>query len=520
MGNMGKQSLKTRLTAYTGEFVAALLLIQPLLDVLSYFMQAAGTTVVTTGLRMALLVLVSLYGFCVSDRKQIYAALYGLIAGFWLLHALNCFRLGYQDPLGDLAEYLKLAQFPLWTMAFLTFFRRREGLDLRIIGVLAANFAIILLVVGLSYLTGRPAYTYDFPERQIQIGVLGWFGVPNAQSAIVSLLVPALLLWGLRTEKLWIFCLCTVSGLGFLYLTGTRLTFYTALLAAGAFVVLILLSRKQYWYCLPLLAAIVLLVAFRGVSPMAQRQAVSANSFALYQEKIDRVMGEDKDFVYQAGEDIPEQVREKIEEVYVDVYGGKGAFGEPLLGDMIERFGLDRVLREYEYTLRPQNLNNTRFKKLKALHMVWEDQDFLTHLLGFEYADARIGEYNYDPENDFPALLYYTGYLGIGLYGAFLVWITVYGVLAFFRRFPSLLTPEFGTAAMMFVLSLGAAQMAGQFLRRPNVTVYFSVAAAMLVYQAETAPPAERLRPGHERNPAVSLKKVKMPGPPGIGRNL
>ena len=43
---MGEQSLKTRLTAYTGEFMAALLLIQPLLDVLSYFMQEHGSTVV------------------------------------------------------------------------------------------------------------------------------------------------------------------------------------------------------------------------------------------------------------------------------------------------------------------------------------------------------------------------------------------------------------------------------------------------------------------------------------------
>ena len=167
----------------------------------------------------------------------------------------------------------------MWTLSFVTFFREKDGLDARTLGILTANFAIILLVIGLSYVTGFPVYTYDFPEREIQIGVLGWFGVANAQSAILSLLVPAVLLWGLRTEKLWVFCLCGVSGFGLLYFTGTRLTFYTAVLAASAFLVLIFLCRRPWVFALPLLAALILLLAFRGASPMEARQKVSGTSF-------------------------------------------------------------------------------------------------------------------------------------------------------------------------------------------------------------------------------------------------
>lgn len=496
--------IKSRLSSYTGEFMAALLFIQPLLDVLSYFMRGWGATTVTTALRLALLVLVSLYGFMVSDKKQLYLALYGAVLGFWFLHALNCFRVGYVDPLGDGAEYMKLIQYPLWTAAFLTFFRNRRGLDMRVIGVLAADFALILMVVGLSCVTGHPVYTYHFPERNVQIGLLGWFGVPNAQSAIVSLLTPALLLWGMRTERLWVFCLCTAAGAGLLYLTGTKLTFYTAVLVCGAYIVLIFLSRRPYLYCLPLLAALILLFAFRGSSPMAQRQQVSATSFSVYQEKIDQIMGDTE--VDQ--KDISPEALDKIKTVYTEVYGGKGVYGETLLGDLTDRFGLDKVLEEYDYTLDPRILNNTREKKLKALDMVWEEQDFLTRLLGMEYADAMIGGHNYDPENDFPGLLYFTGYLGLALYGAFLVWIAARTVLAFFRQFPSLLTPEFGMAAMMFALSLGAAQLAGQFLRKPNVTVYFSLASAWLVYWGEEAQAPEKLRLGHRTNPAVTLKKL------------
>ena len=121
--------LKTTLTRSAGECMAALLLVQPLLDVLSYFMQNLGMTALTTALRTVLLFAVSLYGFAISDRKRLYGLLWGVAGGFWLLHMLNCFRLGYQDPVGDAAEYLKLVQFPLWTAVFLTFFRQRPGLD-------------------------------------------------------------------------------------------------------------------------------------------------------------------------------------------------------------------------------------------------------------------------------------------------------------------------------------------------------------------------------------------------------
>lgn len=82
-----------------------------------------------------------------------------------MLHMLSCLRLGYQDPVGDAAEYLKLVQFPLWTLSFVTFFRQRRNLDYRVAGLLAVNVGLILLVIALSYAVGQPVYTYDYPER-------------------------------------------------------------------------------------------------------------------------------------------------------------------------------------------------------------------------------------------------------------------------------------------------------------------------------------------------------------------
>lgn len=477
-------TLQKKMTAHVGECMAALLLVQPLLDVLSYFMQAAGTTALTTGLRMAMLAAVWLYAFAIAEKKRPYYVMGGVVAGFWLLHMANCFRLGYRDPVGDAAEYLKLVQFPLWTLAFTTFLEQRENLDYRAVACLAGNFAIILLVIALSYAVGMPAYTYDYPKRGIQLGVLGWFGVPNAQSAIVTILVPGVLLWAYRKGKLWLFSLCALLGFGLLYFTGTRLTYFGAFLIAGGFLVLVALGRKHWLFLLPLGLALAALVAFYGLSPMVQRQAMSVDSDSYYQELGERYLGEDKDFTYREGEEIPPEILGKIRKLYVEVYGEKGIYNATLLGDLIDRFGVDAVMEEYRYATDGELLYDVRDKKLHALHMVWQEKDLLTRLVGFEYAEATLGENNYDPENDFPALRYYYGYAGLLLYGGFCAYfplLALWRLLRNFRRFWDFISVELGAYALMLCLGLGAAQFSGQVLRKPSVTVYLSLACALLL---------------------------------------
>lgn len=57
--------------------------------------------------------------------------------------------------------------------------------------------------------------------------------------------------------------------------------------------------------------------------------------------------------------------------------------------------------------------------------LMWEEKDFLTRLLGFEYSDMIYGDTIYDLENDFPAVFYFCGYIGFGLYMVFLALFVV-----------------------------------------------------------------------------------------------
>ena len=471
---------KLKAAVPVGEVMAALLAVQPLLDVLSYFMGQAEATWLTTTLRTILLFAVWFYGCAIAEDRRPYYVMAGIIGGFWLIHCLNCLRLGYRDPIGDAAEYCKLVQLPLWTLAFTTFFRQRKNLDYRTIGMLALNFGIILLVIALSYCVGAPVSTYRYPERGIYIGVMGWFSVANSQSCILVMLVPALLLWGLRSSRLWQFCLCCLGGFGLLYFTGTRLTYYAAILIAGAFLVLLVFRRQQLLFCVPLVLALILLVAFRGVSPMAERQNMGDDTTAIYEEQINEIMGEDSDYTYKDGENIPPEILEKISVVYTEVFGEEGLYDSTLLGDLIDTFGVDKVMEQYEYSIVPEILQNARLKKLSYMELLWNQQDFFTHLVGMEYENCKVKDRIYDPENDFPALLYYYGYLGIVLYGAFAVYFLLASLKGLVGDWRRVLCIEFGVPAMMFALLLGGAQFSGNVLRKPSVTVYGSLAAALL----------------------------------------
>lgn len=477
--------LENRKTQRIPLLFTGVLVVQPLLDVLSFFMQQAGLTVVTTWIRMLLLAAVCLLGFYHTDRKGFYAGVYGTAAVFWALHMVAASLAGYQDPVGDGAEFLKLVQLPLWALTFITLFQKSPVLIQRVPGILAVNFGLILCVIALSFFSGNPVYTYDYPERGLQLGVLGWFGVPNAQSAVLAILVPFVLFWVLeeakKKKRLWLLWAGVAVCFGLLYLTGTRVTYLAGLLVSGMFLVFLLIERRPWHLFFPFALALLFFVCGYAISPMAARQARQGYFLEEYRGKTEAVMGEDMGYRAVPGEEIPPQMLEKIQRVYLEVYGGIGPYGLPLLGDLLDRFGLERVMEAYRYRTEPEVLYDARTKKLKAAALVWEEQSFFTKLVGYEYASLALGENNYDPENDFQPLLYYYGYVGVGLYLA--VWALVLWQLLrdFIRRRKRYYRVWIGVLGTALALGLGAALFSGQVLRRPNVTVYLSVALALLV---------------------------------------
>lgn len=524
-GKAMKQKFQTVKDAIVGKLpwiVGVIIVVQPVLDVLSYFLGELGNNSLSTALRFLMLMVVALLGFVVSDKKRVYVIFYGIMAVFWVAHMANCFRIGYQSMVSDTANFMRIMNFPIFALSFITFFKKGEKLRKFVYTAFAINLGEVVLFTALPWLTGHPVYTYD----TLYLGVMGWFGVANAQSAIIVLLAPLAILFAWKTKKYPLFLIALVLSFGLMFATGTKFTFYSIFIVAGAYIFLFVLNyqKKSLRYVLPLLGVLVLVVAFRNYAPMQQRESQSRYALSNYQQRIEETLknsgadqasleamkreleeSENSSASGTLGEEIQlQRLRDSLMGVYTDpeVYG-------PVFENLYQRFGVYNVMDAYEYTSEPSILSDSRVRKSMYAKLMWEEKDFLTHLFGFEYSDMVYDGTIYDLENDFPAVFYFCGYIGFALYMIFLALFAVMIFKAFGediaaawktqnskgKRSPlrkslcafgggvqSFLTMEMGAVGMTFLLAAIAAQISGNVLRRPNVTVYFAIAAAYLTY--------------------------------------
>lgn len=507
--------LKNGLEKQASALLLLFLAVQPVLDVASYFLLQRGSSALTTALRFGLLFVMALLGFLLTESKKSYLLCYGAAGVFWLAHLLNCLRTGYQSPMEDAANFLRILSLPIYTLALISFLQQGERVRRGLYRGFFCAFLLIVLFTALPWLLGQPVYTYE----SLGLGVAGWFEVANAQSAILTLTVPLFVFQAYRTGRYGIFVGSVVLAAALLYLTGTKLTFFAIPIIFGGYFVLFLLQqgKKALRWALPCAGVSVAAVLLLSLSPMAVREGMSRYAEKYdYGQRVENALAssavsvglEAEVALLSASAPAPAQTGDKNDaSALVRIYTEEAVYGKQLK-DMNARFGVDKVMDAYGYTSDPAVLSNSRLRKQIYARLVWQEQNAVTRLLGFEYREMIAGTTNYDLENDFPAVFYFFGYAGFALYLLFFaavavraVWVRLQvvggaerelsgkGGLARFRRFLSLDTGVVGITA---VLGLAAAQMSGNVLRRPNVTPYLAAALACLwVMSRETEEKSE-----------------------------
>ncbi len=472
-------------------FMFLLITMQPLLDVLSYFLIKADMTIFTTFLRMAMLVFVVAFAFLISEKKKVYVIFAAIAGGYFILHAINCFRIGYASPFDDAANFFRTVHTPAMTIAFITVLRRINKPMGTICAAFFTNVCMIWGVIGLSFLVGMPEYTYGSYHK---IGLMGWFGIHNAQSSIVMLLMPLALLFVYRLHKVLFVGACGIC-FSLLFFTGTKLTFYSLVIIAVGFLCLIVInffttadSKRKYILTnsvpiFALCAVLVLTFAFIDKSPMKARENSQSAAYDNHQNAINDTLSKDPEQPEKPGdgselteEEKAEEKRKKLEKfdkLYREFAGG-------FLNDIIDEFGIERVAEKYNYTTNSATLLNVRQKKNTFAALAWEDSDFLTRCFGYEYQTLITDKEVYDLENDFPAVFYYSGYVGFALYILFMAYFVYLIIKELFRDFKTLFSMESGLLCGTFALLMLAAQLSGNVLRRPNVSIYISLILASI----------------------------------------
>ncbi|MBQ9545511.1 MAG: O-antigen ligase family protein [Clostridia bacterium] len=494
------EKIKNKLVSAAPRALFWLFVIQPVLDVASYWANKLSLTSVTTALRFLMFAAVVIFSFAVSKKKKRCLALYATIAVFFALHALACFIQGGYIFFSDAANFLRIAQFPVFTICFIDVFAASPEARKKIPKAFFFILIVIICVVALSFVAGMPEFTYSetFDDgSKDYYGFRGWFEVANAQSSIVVLLVPLTLFFAYEKKNEIVFTIVAGYALANLYFYGTRFTYYSIFIICAGFAITLAINRQKRIavYVVLVLAAAAAFVGLKSSfmylhqnnyrSIMSERQESTENELERisnkYNVEIDPtiIFGEDvpdETIPLTTGETVPdERLREAANEVrtlYTDLY-------ERYCGDMVEKFGINRVARIYNTTNDPFVLSDMRLKKINFARLSWEDSGLMCKLFGFQYATLVTDKTVYDLENDFAGTFYFVGWLGIIPYILFIVYYPVRAAVCFIRNRKKS-SIELLAALMTLVLIILAAQFSGNVLRRPNVSIYLSVILACI----------------------------------------
>ncbi len=456
--------------AYLPLFLLVLFIIQPVMDVLSYWLTECGVSnTVSLLLRFFVLFGTGALGFVLSRHKKIYLLFGGIVLIFAVLHGWACLSAGYegwQNPVYDLTNYIRVVQIPLFTMCFITFLREtgEEGYQTIERGFII-NFGLIVLVEILSTVTGTDPHTY----ANKQIGVLGWFSTTNAQSAILCAIVPVVLMQCMRKTKPVYLLAGMVVGFGVLYLFATRLSYFAIFITAAGMIVVMLLSRvwNSRIAAILLLGAVVCGAGFT-VSPMYANRIAQKNVAEEKQLEADAMIRYVEKQYHTTAEQSPEQCLAPLYQEY--------------LGEMMDRFGIERIMQTYGYTTDVSELKDARRMKIIYCTYLMEDAGTAAKLFGLELQDMVWENRTFDVENDFHGIYYLYGAVGMALFIVFLLYFVVLALRALLRDFKKYMTWEAGAFGVSLCLLLLHVYCTAGVLRRPNASFYLSVVLAVIYY--------------------------------------
>ena len=469
--------IREKLTGCLPLFLYLLLVLQPLMDILSYWLGQLGRgNALTLALRMGLFALTVLAGFCLSRHKKAYWIGGGLVILLGLGHVYAAWQYGYANPVSDLANYVRVIQMPVTTLCFITFLRENESCYEMLERAMATNLLVIVLSLLLSVLTGTENSTYADG-----LGCMGWFNNSNSQSAILTVLcsVTCSLFYRRRGLKSPLFWAVLLGSLTLLYLTGTRLSYLgLAALGFGMGLSLVLICRKNWKKACAFFGAAVLFLALLPWSPMMQHQNNYEGTQSQRQGAIDDLLGDytlpELD-LEQMDSDHQAELRTQWIQALTPIY-------KKYVPDFVEMFGVEKTIEVYNYSWQVKELTATRPRKIKFARLLMEASPASARFFGVELSRFTVGDTIYDVENDLHAIYFLYGAVGFVLMTAFLAYFLILIAIALLKDAKTYFTMDAAGWGIGLVMCLIHAVFTAGVLRRPNASIYLSAALAAVYY--------------------------------------
>jgi len=487
--------------------VLVLFILQPLMDVLSFWTAKWGmSNVLTLALRMLVLAVMVVGGFWLSHKKKLYLIAAAVCAFVGLGHILASWSYGYRDIVSDLSNYIRVLQLPLTTLCLITFIKEDETCYESIKKGIAINLSIILAVQVLAVLTGTEPHTYADGN-----GLIGWFANTNTQSAIVCALGPVAVSWlyqkkGLKSVWLWI---CLI-GSGFsMFFLGTRLAYMGIVAMCFGLGCSILIVRIRDWKraCAFLLAGM-MFIAILPLSPMMGHRLAHGQEMGDKQGWFDTALNDPDRAPTTSPEPIttldpsesedpsetddPDAPRRPVfydEELVASLTEEQWARIEALtpnynhyVSDLVAIFGVERTIVMFDFTSDITQMTHNRTKKLLVAEALMDMSPLQVKLFGIELARFTIGKYIYDVENDFHGIYYLYGVVGLAAMVLFIGYFLLLIVKCLFKNFRRYFTLDAAGWGIAFIMCLVHSYFTAGVLRRPSASFYLAATLAAVFY--------------------------------------
>lgn len=450
--------------------ILILFIIQPLLDVFSYWLSALGmNNTPTLLLRFAVLAATAGAAFFLSDRKRVYLIFAAVAVAFGAMHVFACFEAATAAGeafsralmLDDLVNYVRVLQFPLFTLCFITFMKRDEqSVEAVKLGFIF-NFVLIAAVELLSAATGTNPYTYP----SMGLGVVGWFYFPNSQSAILCMMIPVVLNEIAKSSKKWALPLAAAVSFAELFFFATRLAYLGIFAIAAGLVFVWAVTKTLTKRKLAVMAiCVVICGACIQLSPMHENQSIRSGSLEVKQQSINVLVNEGKRLYGDDG-------YQHLSLAYNQYCGG-----------LVDKFGLERVAEYFDYSTDAADITYVRSIKMAYCKMLLDDMPAASKIFGMEIGSLTFEDYIYDVENDFHAMYFLFGIAGLALLLAFIGYFAVLVINALIKNAKRYFTPEAGAAGIALCMGLIHVYNTAGVLRRPNASFYLAVLLAIIYY--------------------------------------
>lgn len=476
--------MKKILLNLKNNWILYIIVLQPILDIISYFQSKFIGSSFSWVVRIVILICVFIIAFLKSkNKKKLVLSLvpFGL---FFILHMLNLYRIHKLNILLDAKYFILVFQLPILTILLIDYIKNTNYDLKKIKKAICYSFIIIIISILIAYLTKSYETTY------LGIGIIGWFSSANTQSMILCAISPWFLYSLSNFKKPILYLLgCTLIFI-ILFFNGTRSCYYTLLASLFLMLISLMFSKNEEKRIIKIsITTIFILVSFfiYKYSFTFDKQQNATNVTQDYIEDIKTTVKEENK------QDNTEDIENKENNDIIDINNINLADDKLIVSilktsylysDLMEIHGEKTVADIMKPYISASALSDNRLVKVINAKIEYNHSDIITKLFGMGY--SRIQNNSLDMENDLQAIFYYYGYIGMAIYVLFILYFFVKLALLFIKNFSIIRDKEYVILAFLVLLLIAGGEYSGAFLRKSNANIYLSLYLVLLYFKLES----------------------------------